>query len=519
MGANVWRDEDDWPLARAVETPWYLHADGVLSPEAPGDEPPDEYVYDPADAGAHGGRADLAARASSCRRTPGRRTSASVEERDDVLVYTSRAAGARLRGHRPADRACCTRATTRATPTSWSSSPTSIADGPLADPRRGRDPRPLPRRLRRRAARRARRGARVPHRPRGHEQHVPGRATGSASTSRRARSRASTATRTRAGRSGVDGPEDLVVAEQTIFHDTARPSHIVLPVVASVTGATTWESSPSSFPARARRRSAWAPTCWPRRPRALERYFAQAEEASGLPIKQLCLEGPIEELTATDVAQPALFCVALAMADLAFEAGLKPDFAAGHSLGEYTAAVVAGALAPEDGIRLVCARGALMAAGAGRGPGRHGGGPRAGRRKRRGAVRRRSTAASRRRTSTRRRRSSSPATWTRSTRSSRPRPEAGADKADQAEGRRRLPQRGDGARAREDGRADGRRDVLGPDDPDRLQRLRRARHDRATASARRCWRRSPARCAGWTASRRSRARASTPTWSSARAAS
>ena len=97
-------------------------------------------------------------------------------------------------------------------------------------------------------------------------------------------------------------------------------------------------------------------------PDNLERYFALAEEASGKPIKQLCLDGPIEELTSTDVAQPALFCVALAMADLAFAAGLKPDFAAGHSLGEYTAAAVSGALSAEDGIRLVCARGALMAA-------------------------------------------------------------------------------------------------------------------------------------------------------------
>src|SRR4051795_10538577 len=97
-------------------------------------------------------------------------------------------------------------------------------------------------------------------------------------------------------------------------------------------------------------------------PDNLERYFALAEEASGKPIKQLCLDGPIEQLTSTDVAQPALFCVALAMADLAFAAGVRPDFAAGHSLGEYTAATVAGALAPEDGIRLVCARGALMAA-------------------------------------------------------------------------------------------------------------------------------------------------------------
>lgn len=97
------------------------------------------------------------------------------------------------------------------------------------------------------------------------------------------------------------------------------------------------------------------------RPELLEPYFEAAEAASGKPIRKLCLEGPIEELTATDVAQPALFCVALAMADLAREAGITPDYAAGHSLGEYTAAVVAGALSPEDGIELVCARGALMA--------------------------------------------------------------------------------------------------------------------------------------------------------------
>jgi [acyl-carrier-protein] S-malonyltransferase len=97
------------------------------------------------------------------------------------------------------------------------------------------------------------------------------------------------------------------------------------------------------------------------RPERLEGYFEQAEAQSGLPIRKLCDEGPIEELTRTDVAQPALFAVSLAMVDVAREEGLRPDFVAGHSLGEYTAAVVAGALAPEDGMRLVCERGRLMA--------------------------------------------------------------------------------------------------------------------------------------------------------------
>jgi [acyl-carrier-protein] S-malonyltransferase len=97
------------------------------------------------------------------------------------------------------------------------------------------------------------------------------------------------------------------------------------------------------------------------RPELMEHYWSLADEASGLPIRQLCTEGPIEELTRTDVAQPALFAVGLAVADAAAEAGLVPDYVAGHSLGEYTAAVVAGALSAEDGMRVVSERGRLMA--------------------------------------------------------------------------------------------------------------------------------------------------------------
>lgn len=97
------------------------------------------------------------------------------------------------------------------------------------------------------------------------------------------------------------------------------------------------------------------------RPDVFDRYVGQAEAASGLPIRTLCLEGPIEELTQTDVAQPALFAVSLAVVELADESGLAPDFVAGHSLGEYTAAVVSGALSLEDGMGLVSQRGRLMA--------------------------------------------------------------------------------------------------------------------------------------------------------------
>lgn len=49
MGANAWRDEHEWPLARTRFTPLYLRAGGALAAEPPGDEPPDRYTYDPAD--------------------------------------------------------------------------------------------------------------------------------------------------------------------------------------------------------------------------------------------------------------------------------------------------------------------------------------------------------------------------------------------------------------------------------------------------------------------------------------
>lgn len=95
-------------------------------------------------------------------------------------------------------------------------------------------------------------------------------------------------------------------------------------------------------------------------PELFERYFAQADEATGMPITTYALEGPNETLTRTDVAQPALFTLALAVADLAAERGIRPALVAGHSLGEYTAAVASGALSFADGLRLVALRGQLM---------------------------------------------------------------------------------------------------------------------------------------------------------------
>ena len=115
------------------------------------------------------------------------------------------------------------------------------------------------------------------------------------------------------------------------------------------------------FPGQGSQRPGMGAELRAERPELFERYFGLAEDAARLPIARLALEGPEDELTRTDVAQPALFALSLALAELAGELGLRPDFVGGHSLGEYTAAVAAGALAPADGMQLVARRGRLKA--------------------------------------------------------------------------------------------------------------------------------------------------------------
>jgi [acyl-carrier-protein] S-malonyltransferase len=104
-------------------------------------------------------------------------------------------------------------------------------------------------------------------------------------------------------------------------------------------------------------------------PDVYDKYLSDAEAASSLPIRDISAEGPIEELTRTDVAQPALFALSLALTEVARAKGLQPSFVAGHSLGEYTAAVASGALPVADGMRLVSLRGRLMAAAQSERPG------------------------------------------------------------------------------------------------------------------------------------------------------
>src|SRR5437868_2573679 len=70
--------------------------------------------------------------------------------------------------------------------------------------------------------------------------------------------------------------------------------------------------------------------------------FDQADAALGFPISQICFEGPDEELKKTENTQPALLTVSMAAYAVLTGKGIRPDFVAGHSLGEYSALVAAG---------------------------------------------------------------------------------------------------------------------------------------------------------------------------------
>jgi len=86
--------------------------------------------------------------------------------------------------------------------------------------------------------------------------------------------------------------------------------------------------------------------------------FDLAEETLKIPLKELCFEGPIEALTQTENAQPALLTVQAAI--MRMIPGL-PSVMAGHSLGEYSAYVASQALSFQDALRVVRKRGELMA--------------------------------------------------------------------------------------------------------------------------------------------------------------
>ncbi|MEO6212153.1 MAG: ACP S-malonyltransferase [Vicinamibacterales bacterium] len=88
--------------------------------------------------------------------------------------------------------------------------------------------------------------------------------------------------------------------------------------------------------------------------------FAEADAALGESLSTLCFEGPDERLLLTENTQPAILAVSVAVARLVESRGIQASFAAGHSLGEYSAHVVAGTISFEDALRTVRRRGQYM---------------------------------------------------------------------------------------------------------------------------------------------------------------
>lgn len=88
--------------------------------------------------------------------------------------------------------------------------------------------------------------------------------------------------------------------------------------------------------------------------------FAEADSALGYSLSQLCFEGPEEKLRLTEITQPAILTVSIAAQRVLAEKGIRPQYAAGHSLGEYSAHVAAGTLSFADAVRTVAKRGKYM---------------------------------------------------------------------------------------------------------------------------------------------------------------
>jgi [acyl-carrier-protein] S-malonyltransferase len=88
--------------------------------------------------------------------------------------------------------------------------------------------------------------------------------------------------------------------------------------------------------------------------------FAEADAALGEPLSALCFDGPQEQLSLTENAQPALLAASIAAFRVLEENGVRAALAAGHSLGEYSAHVAAGTLSFADALRIVRRRGRYM---------------------------------------------------------------------------------------------------------------------------------------------------------------
>lgn len=94
--------------------------------------------------------------------------------------------------------------------------------------------------------------------------------------------------------------------------------------------------------------------------RLARQVFEEADDALGMKLSQLCCEGPEDDLRLTENTQPAILAASVAAWRVLDEKGVKPEFVAGHSLGEYSAHVVAGTISFADAVRTVRNRGKYM---------------------------------------------------------------------------------------------------------------------------------------------------------------
>lgn len=90
------------------------------------------------------------------------------------------------------------------------------------------------------------------------------------------------------------------------------------------------------------------------------KFFESADQSLGLELSKLMLEGPQEELTLTYHAQPALLTVSSMITERLTRAGIRPDYTAGHSLGEYSALVTSNVLDFPTAVNIVHKRGLFM---------------------------------------------------------------------------------------------------------------------------------------------------------------
>ena len=88
--------------------------------------------------------------------------------------------------------------------------------------------------------------------------------------------------------------------------------------------------------------------------------FAECDDALGFSLSKLCFDGPSSELSLTINTQPAILATSIALFGILDELGVKPDFVAGHSLGEYSAQIAAGGVSLRDAVTLVRNRGRYM---------------------------------------------------------------------------------------------------------------------------------------------------------------